>query len=55
MADLYALQEKLRLGYKLTPSQEAFVLKSTDELGRVSRRKFIGLEEYPDSVIDFEE
>lgn len=55
MADLYALQEKLRLGYTLTASQEAFLIKSTDELGRVSRRKFIGLAEYPDSVIDFEE
>lgn len=55
MADLFALQEKIRLGYKLTSSQEAFVIKSTDDKGRVSRRKFTGLEEFPRSAIDLEE
>lgn len=52
--DLYSLQFKISRGYKLTASEEAFVTKSTDDKGRVSRRKFIGIEEYPNSVIDFD-
>ena len=53
--DLYAIQEKIRLGAKLTPAQQAFVMKSADEQGRVNRRRFIGLNDYPNSVIDFDE
>lgn len=53
--DLYAIQEKIRRGIELTPAQKAFVAKSADELGRVNRRRFIGLKDYPNSVIDFDE
>ena len=53
--DLYAIQEKIRRGAPLTPAQQAFVMKCADEKGRVNRRRFIGLNDYPNSVIDFDE
>lgn len=53
--DLYALQEKIRKGYEISPAEQAFMMKSTDDQGRVSRRQFIGWRESPDSVIDFDD
>ena len=52
MIGLYDIQFKLKKGIPLTPAQEAFVMKSADEKGRPSRRKFQGLAEPPKSVVD---
>lgn len=53
--DLFSLQEKIRRGYQLTSAEEAFLIKSADSQGRVSRRQFIGLAEYPNSQVDLTE
>lgn len=52
MISLAIIQEKIRLGYALNPSEQAFVDKSTDDRGRISARKFSGLSEPPDSIAD---
>lgn len=46
------VKKKIQLGYELTAEQEAFVMKATNDQGEMSRRKWQGLEEYPNSAID---
>lgn len=49
------LEKKIANGHPLSPSEQAFVMRSCDGNGTVSRRKFTGLAEYPQSEIDVEE
>lgn len=48
------LQLKIARGLKLTVEEMNFIEKATDEAGVVSRRKWTGWKEFPDSEIDFE-
>ena len=54
MPDISNIQYKLKMGYKITPAEQAFLDKAADKDGVVSRRKFTGIAEYPDSVIDLD-
>ena len=52
MADLPNLQIKIAKGYRLTSAEQLTMIKSLDDSGRVSRRRFTGVEEPPNSWID---
>lgn len=48
-------ETKVAKGYTLTTAEQAFMMKSCDNDGSVSRRRFTGLADYPTSEIDVRE
>ena len=46
------LQEKIRLGMPLTAEEQLTVTRSTNDRGEPSRRRWLGMKEYPESIVD---
>lgn len=46
------LQEKVRLRMELTATEKLFMARNADDKGDPSRRRWLGMKEYPQSVVD---